>query len=84
MFEEMNWFAMADDLEKSAAKLKEVKDLLAVSMDGLFVGDTGLLPYHKQFSAVLDCAFEKVIAQIEVIDNVADCLYEVNREVTGA
>ena len=84
MLEEMNWFAMADDLEKSAAKLKEVKDLLAVSMDGLFVGDTGLLPYHKQFSAVLDCAFEKVIAQIEVIDNVADCLYEVNREVTGA
>lgn len=84
MFEEMNWFAMADDLEKSAAKLKEVKDLLAVSMDGLFVGDTGLLPYHKQFSAVLDCAFEKIIAQIEVIDNVADCLYEVNREVTGA
>ena len=73
MFEEMNWFAMADDLEKSAAKLKEVKDLLAV-----------LLPYHKQFSAVLDCAFEKVIAQIEVNDNVADCLYEVNREVTGA
>lgn len=84
MFEEMNWFAMADDLEKTAVKLKEVKDLLAVSMDGLFVGDTGLLPYHKQFSAVLDCAFEKVIAQIEVIDNVADCLYEVNREVTGA
>lgn len=83
MFEEMNWFAMADDLEKTATKLKEVKDLLAVSMDGLFVGDTGLLPYHKQFSAVLDCAFEKVIAQIEVIDNVADCLYEVNREVKG-
>ena len=84
MFKEMNWFVMADDLEKSAAKLKEVKDLLAVSMDGLFVGDTGLLPYHKQFNAVLDCAFEKVIAQIEVIDNVADCVYEVKREVKGA
>jgi len=83
MFEEVNWFAMADELERSAAGLKAVKDLLAVSMDGLFVGDTGLLPYHKQFSAVLDCAFEKVETQIKVIDDVADCLYEINRECRG-
>ena len=83
MFEEMNWFAMADELERSAAGLKTAQDLLAISMDGLFLGDTGLLPYHKQFSAVLDCALEKVMEQIKVIDEVADCLYEINRECKG-
>lgn len=83
MFEEMDWFAMADELERSATGLKTAKDLLVVSMNGLFLGNTGLLPYHKQFSAVLDCALEKVIEQIKVIDDVADCLYEINREYKG-
>lgn len=83
MLKEIKWFDMADELETSAANLKVVKDLLAVSMDGLFVGDTGLLPYHQQFSAVLDCAFDKVVDQIAIIDEIALCLHEINREVKG-
>lgn len=81
MLKDIKWFEMADELETSAANLKVVKDLLAVSMDGLFVGDTGLLPYHQQFGAVLECAFDRVVDQTAIIDEIALCLHEINREL---
>ena len=81
MSKEYDLFSMADSLEESAAHLKRVKDLLAISLDGLFVDDNWLLPYHKQFSSVLECAFDVVEGQIETLDKTAACLYEINKNV---
>ncbi len=83
MFEEMNWFAMADDLEAAKLDLNRTSDLLLVLEEGVFKnGD--LQPYYRQYEAVLDAALDKVLKQSKIISEIVLSLYEFNKECKGA
>lgn len=81
--EKMDYVEMADCLEKTMVAMECARDLLAIVSAEMFSTDIGLMPYYKQFSAVIDCAFDKMHDQIPVVDRVTERLYELSREVKG-
>ena len=78
-----NYFEMASVLESATAELQNVRNLLAITLEEIFATDSGLIPYHLQFSSVVDAANDKVIKQISIIDEIVDELYKINRENKG-